>query len=175
MASNLLWYQLLLTALVLIWLRMHVWWPDHPHPTPRRSSSRRSPGANALQNPNPSLDASINHGATRVSRASMLILRHLGRHLPCASFPGDADAPSTPRSIAVRITIAPMTAGSGAATSAPMAPTVASSRSVWRRMPAVPKPLLLPLIRAATQRFAAVAAFHATVGMASLSITRVCK
>ena len=35
MASNLLFYQLLLTALVKICPMMHVWWPDHPRSTPQ--------------------------------------------------------------------------------------------------------------------------------------------
>ena len=35
MAPNLLFYQLLLVALVLICLIIHVWWPDHPRATPQ--------------------------------------------------------------------------------------------------------------------------------------------
>ena len=37
MAPNLLLYQLLLVALVLMCLMVHVWWPAHPTPTPRTS------------------------------------------------------------------------------------------------------------------------------------------
>src|SRR5919204_6676808 len=33
MTSNLLFYQLLLVALVLICFIIHIWWPDHPGPT----------------------------------------------------------------------------------------------------------------------------------------------
>jgi hypothetical protein len=35
MAPNLLFYQLLLVALVLICILVHVWWPNHPTPTSR--------------------------------------------------------------------------------------------------------------------------------------------
>jgi IS1 family transposase len=35
MAPHLVFYQLLLVALVLICLLMHVWWPDHPRPSPQ--------------------------------------------------------------------------------------------------------------------------------------------
>ena len=35
MAPNLLFYQLLLVALVLICLMIHVWWPDPPSARPR--------------------------------------------------------------------------------------------------------------------------------------------
>jgi IS1 family transposase len=37
MVPNLLFYQLLLVTLVLLCLIIHVWWPDHPTPTPRTS------------------------------------------------------------------------------------------------------------------------------------------
>ena len=49
MTSNLLFYQLLLVALVLICFIIHIWWPDHPGPTaqpplkpdiPRRQRSK---------------------------------------------------------------------------------------------------------------------------------------
>ena len=36
MAPNLLFYQLLLVALVLIFLMIHLWWPDHSRATPHR-------------------------------------------------------------------------------------------------------------------------------------------
>ena len=35
MAPNLLFYQLLLVALVLICIMIHVWWPDRPSVTPQ--------------------------------------------------------------------------------------------------------------------------------------------
>ena len=41
MVPNLLFYQLLLVALVLIWILVHVWWPDRPNVTPQ---TPRKPG-----------------------------------------------------------------------------------------------------------------------------------
>ena len=37
MVPNLLFYQLLLGALELIWLLIHVWWPDDLRITPQKS------------------------------------------------------------------------------------------------------------------------------------------
>ena len=41
MVPNLLFYQLLLVALVLICIMVHVWWPDHPTPTPLKPDKPR--------------------------------------------------------------------------------------------------------------------------------------
>jgi IS1 family transposase len=41
MVPNLLFYQLLLVALVLIWILVHIWWPDRPNVTPQ---TPRKPG-----------------------------------------------------------------------------------------------------------------------------------
>jgi hypothetical protein len=53
MAPNLLFYQLLLVALVLICLIMHVWWPDHPRPTPRTLLKRDTPRRERSKEPKP--------------------------------------------------------------------------------------------------------------------------
>jgi IS1 family transposase/transposase-like protein len=41
MVPNLLFYQLLLVAFVLICIMIHVWWPDHPSPNPQTSLKSR--------------------------------------------------------------------------------------------------------------------------------------
>jgi len=43
MTPNPLFYQLLLTALVLVCLIIHVWWPDHPRPTPQTPLKLNTP------------------------------------------------------------------------------------------------------------------------------------
>ena len=68
MAPHLLFYQLLLVALVLVCLMVHVWWPDAPRAipqTPRRPTPlrrKRSP------TPKPFLDSSINRFVKPVNR-----------------------------------------------------------------------------------------------------------
>ena len=49
MAPNLLFYQLLLVALVLICLLIHVWWPDPPRATPQTPLKPDKPRRTALQ------------------------------------------------------------------------------------------------------------------------------
>jgi IS1 family transposase len=53
MGPNLLFYQLLLVALVLICLIMHVWWPDHPRPTPRTPLKPDTPRRKRSKEPKP--------------------------------------------------------------------------------------------------------------------------
>jgi hypothetical protein len=53
MAPNLLFYQLLLVALVLLCLMVHVWWPDHPTPTPRTSLKPSTPRRTRSKEPKP--------------------------------------------------------------------------------------------------------------------------
>src|SRR5262245_2072775 len=53
MASNLLCYQLLLTALVLICLMRHVWWPDHPRLTPQMPLKSEKPRRKRSKEPKP--------------------------------------------------------------------------------------------------------------------------
>jgi len=53
MAPPLLLYQLLLVALVLICLLMHVWWPDHPRPTPQRLLKPDKPQRQRSKAPKP--------------------------------------------------------------------------------------------------------------------------
>jgi hypothetical protein len=53
MASNLLFYQLLLTALVLLCLMMHIWWPDHPRPTPQTPLKPEKPRRKRSKAPKP--------------------------------------------------------------------------------------------------------------------------
>jgi hypothetical protein len=53
MAPNLLFYQLLLVALVLMCLMVHVWWPAHPTPTPRTSLKPRHPRRKRSTEPKP--------------------------------------------------------------------------------------------------------------------------
>jgi transposase-like protein len=53
MVPNLLFYQLLLVALVLISLLRHVWWPDHPGATPQSSRKPDKPRRNRSREPKP--------------------------------------------------------------------------------------------------------------------------
>src|SRR5215510_2109482 len=53
MAPNLLFYQLLLVALVLIGLMVHVWWPDHPTLTPRAPLKPSKPRRKRSKEPKP--------------------------------------------------------------------------------------------------------------------------
>ena len=53
MAPHLLFYQLLLVALVLICLMVHVWWPEHPTPTPRTSLKLSKPRRKRSKEPKP--------------------------------------------------------------------------------------------------------------------------
>jgi hypothetical protein len=53
MAPNVLFYQLLLVALVLICLIVHVWWPDHPGPTPQPPLKPDKPRRKRSQEPKP--------------------------------------------------------------------------------------------------------------------------
>ena len=53
MAPHLLLYQLLLVALVVLCLLMHVWWPDHPRPTPQTRLKPDKPRRQRSQAPQP--------------------------------------------------------------------------------------------------------------------------
>jgi len=53
MVPNLLFYQLLLVALVLICIMVHVWWPDPPTPTPRTSLKPSKPRRKRSKEPKP--------------------------------------------------------------------------------------------------------------------------
>jgi hypothetical protein len=53
MAPNLLWYQLLLVALVLICLLIHVGWPDHPSATSKTSLQPDKPRRKRSTAPTP--------------------------------------------------------------------------------------------------------------------------
>jgi hypothetical protein len=52
-ASNLLFYQLLLVALALICFLMHVWWPDHPSTTPQMPRRPDTPQRKRSTEPKP--------------------------------------------------------------------------------------------------------------------------
>jgi len=53
MAPTLLFYQFLLVVLVLIGIRVHVWWPHHPTPTPRTRLKPDTPRRNRSKGPKP--------------------------------------------------------------------------------------------------------------------------
>ncbi len=53
MASNLLFYQLLMVALVLICFMIHVWWPNDQMATPPTSPQPDQPRRNRSKEPNP--------------------------------------------------------------------------------------------------------------------------
>jgi hypothetical protein len=53
MTPNLLFYQLLLVALVLMCLMVHVWWPEYPTPTLRTSLKPSNPRRTRSQEPKP--------------------------------------------------------------------------------------------------------------------------
>jgi hypothetical protein len=53
MAPNLLFYQLLLVALVLICIMIHVWWPDRPSVTPQTPLKPGKPRRKRSKEPKP--------------------------------------------------------------------------------------------------------------------------
>src|SRR5215510_2894512 len=53
MAPNLLFYQLLLVALVLLFLMIHIWWPDHSRATPHRPFKLDKPRRQRSKEPQP--------------------------------------------------------------------------------------------------------------------------
>jgi len=53
MVPNVLFYQLLLVALVLICLLIHVWWPDHPGPLPQSPLKPSDPQRKRSKGPKP--------------------------------------------------------------------------------------------------------------------------
>ena len=53
MVPNLLFYQLLLVALVLIWILVHVWWPDRPNVTPQTPRKPGKPQRKRSKEPKP--------------------------------------------------------------------------------------------------------------------------
>ena len=95
-------------------------------PCPSRPSYPPSADANAPKSPSPFPGSSTNRSARAVSRASIPAPRQQDRHLLYSPSPEGADAPSPPLSTSVRITIAPITVGSDAATSGRMGTPVAS-------------------------------------------------
>ena len=100
--------------------------PTSHSPCPRCPSYPTSADAHAPKSPSPFPGSSTNRSARPVNRASIPTPRHQGRHLLYSPSPEGADAPSTPLSTSVRITIAPITVGSDAATSGLMGTPVAS-------------------------------------------------
>ena len=137
MAPNLLFDQLLVVALVFLCLLIHVWWPDKVLPMPQPPLTPTSPNANAPKNPSPFPGSSTNRSARHVSREPMPLPRRPAHPLRSLPSPEDAGAPSTPARISVRLPIAPIMAGSVAATSAPMAIPAAipgASYNVFRVM-----------------------------------------
>jgi hypothetical protein len=105
-------------------------------PPPRHPFNRISLDVSAPQNPHPSPGCSINRSAKRVRMAPMPHPKRRAHRLLCSPAPEDAGAPSTLPSIAVRITIASITAGSHGATSAPMASPAASPGASCSASPA---------------------------------------
>ena len=79
MAPNLLLYQLLLVALVLICLLLHVGWPDNPSATSKTSLKPDKPRRKRSTEPNPSPGCSTNRSARRVSKAPMHAPKPPGR------------------------------------------------------------------------------------------------
>src|SRR5712691_1201635 len=72
----------------------------------------------APENPNPLRDCSINPSVTPVNTPLIPVQRHLHPRRLSLRLPGDASAPSTPRSSFVLTRTAPITAGPVVVTSA---------------------------------------------------------
>jgi hypothetical protein len=53
MVPNLLFYQLLLSTLVLICLMIHVWWPNNPRVTPHKPRKPATPRRKRSEDPHP--------------------------------------------------------------------------------------------------------------------------
>ena len=120
MAPNLLLYQLLLVALVLICLLIHVGWPANPSATFKTSLKPDKPRRKRSTEPKPFTGLLHKPLCEACERAPMHHGKRRAHRLLCSPSPEDAGAPSTRLSIAVRITIAPITAGAAMVTSARM-------------------------------------------------------
>jgi hypothetical protein len=138
MAPNLLFYRLLLVALVLICLLTHVWWLDNTRATPHRLLTSAQLRRTRSKEPKPF--TGYIHYARPVSREAIPASRRPARHRPSSPSREDADARSTPALTSVPLRIVPTTAGLDAATFARMAIPVASPgascsvSSPWRKL-----------------------------------------
>jgi len=119
MVPNILLYQLLLVALVLLCLLIQVWWSDHPSPTPPSSLKPDNPRRNRSKEPNRSRDIFTNRYARPVRRASIRAPRCPARHLLFSPSSEAASAPSTHNPTSVPSPIVLTRVGSDGATSAP--------------------------------------------------------
>src|SRR5215831_9496231 len=95
MAPHLLFYQLLLVALVLVCLMMHVWWPDAPRAIPKTPRKLAPPRRKRSPDPNPFLDSSISRSVRPVNRGPKRAPRRRAPHLPSSASPADAGGLST--------------------------------------------------------------------------------
>jgi hypothetical protein len=74
MTPNLLFYQLLVVALVLICFLIHVWWPDHPSGAPQTPCKPNKPRRKRSKEPKPFMGyIHTNRYAKRVSKGSILV------------------------------------------------------------------------------------------------------
>ena len=119
MAPNLLWYQLLLVALVLICLLIHVEWPDNPGATSKTSLQPDKPRRKRSKDPKPFTGLLHKPLCDACEQGTDALPKAPGAPLLCWPPPGAVGAPSTRLSTSVPNRIAPITAGSVGATSAP--------------------------------------------------------
>jgi hypothetical protein len=126
MVPNLLFYQLLLVALVLIYCMIHVGWPDNLSVTSKISPKPDKPRRKRSTAPQPCTGLIHKPLCEACEKGTDALPQAPGAPLLCSPAPEDAGAPSTRLSISARIMLAPSTAGSGAATSAPTDIPVAS-------------------------------------------------
>ena len=68
MVPHVVFYQLLVVALVVIYLLIRVWWPDAPSASPPRPARQIHPDASAPQSPSRLLASSTYRCVRRVSR-----------------------------------------------------------------------------------------------------------
>ena len=101
MAPHLLFYQLLLVALVLVCLMVHVWWPDAPRAIPQ--TPRRPAPLRRKRSPAPKPFPGFIHKplVKPVNRGPQHAPRRRTSHLPSSASPAAASGLSTPRRTSV--------------------------------------------------------------------------
>ena len=120
MAPNLVFYQLLLVALVLIFLMLHIWWPDHSRATPHRPFKLDKPRRQRSKEPQPFPGLLHKPLCEACAQGAAARRRRPARHLPWSRAPEVADGLSIRAHTSVRLRIVPTMAGSAVATSALM-------------------------------------------------------
>jgi hypothetical protein len=128
MITDLLFYKLLLLALVWLCLMLHMLWPTDAPPFARRLPHLLPRGVTTPKNPNPLPASSINHGVRLVSRRPIPLPSCPAPHRLCSPLRAAASAPLTPRRSSVKTRTARISAGPDVAATYPEKSAKAQSR-----------------------------------------------